>query len=64
MKRILAVVVALAVALSLTPPVGAQQDTMAKIKESGVLTIGTRTGSPHFTYSCLGCHRHDDGFRP
>src|SRR5437867_935695 len=22
------------------------------------------TGSPHFTYSCLGCHRHDDGFRP
>ena len=50
MKRILAVVVALAVALSLTPPVGAQQDTMAKIKESGVLTIGTRTGSPPFAY--------------
>jgi len=22
------------------------------------------TGSPHFTYSCLGCHRHDDGFNP
>ena len=50
MKRILAVVVALAVALSLTPSVGAQQDTMAKIKESGVLTIGTRTGSPPFAY--------------
>src|SRR3989442_3055900 len=50
MRRMLAVVVALAVALSLTPPVGAQQDTMAKIKESGVLTIGTRTGSPPFAY--------------
>ena len=22
------------------------------------------TGSPHFTFSCLGCHRHDDGFMP
>ena len=22
------------------------------------------TGSPHYTYSCLGCHRHDDGFLP
>jgi len=50
MKRILSIVVALAVALSLTPPVGAQQDTMAKIKETGVLTIGTRTGSPPFAY--------------
>ena len=50
MKRILSVIVALAVALSLTPPVGAQQDTMAKIKETGVLTIGTRTGSPPFAY--------------
>ena len=50
MKRILSVVVALAVALSLTPPVGAQQDTLAKIKESGALTIGTRTGSPPFAY--------------
>jgi len=50
MKRVLSLVVALAVALSLTPPVGAQQDTMAKIKETGVLTIGTRTGSPPFAY--------------
>src|SRR6267378_2040411 len=50
MKRILSIVVALAVALSLTPPVGAQQDTLAKIKETGVLTIGTRTGSPPFAY--------------
>ncbi len=22
------------------------------------------TGSPHYTYSCLGCHRHNDGFNP
>jgi len=21
-------------------------------------------GTPHFTYSCLGCHRHNDGFAP
>jgi len=50
MKRMLAVIVALALALSLAPPAGAQQDTLAKIKETGVLTIGTRTGSPPFAY--------------
>ncbi len=50
MKRMLGVVVALALALSLIPPAGAQQDTLAKIKETGVLTIGTRTGSPPFAY--------------
>jgi ABC-type amino acid transport substrate-binding protein len=50
MKRMLSVVVALVVTLSLTPPVGAQQDTLAKIKETGALTIGTRTGSPPFAY--------------
>src|SRR5262245_43755863 len=22
------------------------------------------SGSPHFTYSCLGCHRHNNGFEP
>jgi predicted CXXCH cytochrome family protein len=22
------------------------------------------TGQPHFTFSCLGCHRHDSGFTP
>jgi predicted CXXCH cytochrome family protein len=22
------------------------------------------SGEPHFTFSCLGCHRHDDGFVP
>jgi ABC-type amino acid transport substrate-binding protein len=50
MKRMLGVVVALALALSPIPPAGAQQDTLAKIKETGVLTIGTRTGSPPFAY--------------
>src|SRR5436309_8246273 len=50
MRRMLSVVVALAVALALAAPVGAQPDTMAKIKETGVLTIGTRTGSPPFAY--------------
>src|SRR5437870_7531102 len=50
MRRMLSVVVALAVALALPAPVGAQPDTMAKIKETGVLTIGTRTGSPPFAY--------------
>ena len=50
MKRLLGVVVALALALAPIAPVGAEQDTLAKIKETGVLTIGTRTGSPPFAY--------------
>ena len=50
MKRMFSIIVALALALSLAPPAGAQPDTLAKIKESGVLTIGTRTGSPPFAY--------------
>jgi len=50
MKRMLSVVVGLALALWLVPSVGAQPDTLAKIKETGVLTIGTRTGSPPFAY--------------
>ncbi|PYM90828.1 MAG: amino acid ABC transporter substrate-binding protein [Candidatus Rokuibacteriota bacterium] len=50
MRRMLSVVVALAVTLALAAPVGAQPDTTAKIKETGVLTIGTRTGSPPFAY--------------
>jgi ABC-type amino acid transport substrate-binding protein len=50
MKKIVAVVLALAVGLALASPVVAQQDTLEKIKSSGVLTIGTRTGSPPFAY--------------
>jgi ABC-type amino acid transport substrate-binding protein len=49
MTRLLAVVLALAVALA-AAPAPAQTDTLAKIKGSGLLTIGTRTGSPPFAY--------------
>jgi ABC-type amino acid transport substrate-binding protein len=48
MTRILAVVLALAVAVGTAVPSLAQPDTLTKIKSSGVLTIGTRTGSPPF----------------
>jgi hypothetical protein len=46
----LAVMLALAVALGTAAPSLAQSDTLAKIKSTGVLTIGTRTGSPPFAY--------------
>jgi ABC-type amino acid transport substrate-binding protein len=50
MTKTLAFVVALAVAFGLSGPAAAQQDTLEKIKSTGVLTIGTRTGSPPFAY--------------
>jgi len=50
MTKTLAVVVTLAVAIGLVGPATAQQDTLEKIKSTGVLTIGTRTGSPPFAY--------------
>ena len=50
MTKTLAVVVTLAIALGLATPAMAQQDTLEKIKSTGVLTIGTRTGSPPFAY--------------
>ena len=50
MKKIVALVLVLAVGLALASPVVAQQDTLEKIKSTGVLTIGTRTGSPPFAY--------------
>jgi ABC-type amino acid transport substrate-binding protein len=50
MKRTLALVLMLAVALSTGAPALAQQDTLEKIKSSGTLVIGTRTGSPPFAY--------------
>ena len=50
MKKTVAVVLVLAAGLALGGPVVAQQDTLEKIKSSGVLTIGTRTGSPPFAY--------------
>ena len=50
MSRILVVILAVAVAFGAAAPSLAQQDTLEKIKSSGVLTIGTRTGSPPFAY--------------
>jgi ABC-type amino acid transport substrate-binding protein len=46
----LALFLALALALSSAAPALAQPDTLEKIKSSGALTIGTRTGSPPFAY--------------
>src|SRR5439155_951784 len=48
--RALAMFLALALVLSSGAPALAQPDTLEKIKSSGVLTIGTRTGSPPFAY--------------
>jgi ABC-type amino acid transport substrate-binding protein len=48
MKRMIALALTLVVALAVTPALA--QDTLDKIKGSGVLTIGTRTGSPPFAY--------------
>jgi polar amino acid transport system substrate-binding protein len=50
MARILVTILALVVAFGTATPSLAQQDTLEKIKSSGVLTIGTRTGSPPFAY--------------
>jgi ABC-type amino acid transport substrate-binding protein len=50
MNRTLALLLVAVVVLALGAPVAAQQDTLEKIKSSGVLTIGTRTGSPPFAY--------------
>src|SRR5262245_64810098 len=48
MKRLLVLVLTLAVGLAAVPALA--EDTLDKIKGSGVLTIGTRTGSPPFAY--------------
>ena len=50
MKRGFVVLLALALLLSPLAPAFAQSPTLDKIKEAGVLTIGTRTGSPPFAY--------------
>ena len=49
MKRVATLFVVLAVALAAAPAV-AQEGTLEKIGRTGVLTIGTRTGSPPFAY--------------
>jgi ABC-type amino acid transport substrate-binding protein len=53
MKKVLALVAAVAVLASSVTPALAQaqtQGTLEKINQSGTLTIGTRTGSPPFAY--------------
>jgi len=50
MTQMLAVVLALAVTLGMAAPVAAQEGTLDKVGRTGVLTIGTRTGSPPFAY--------------
>jgi polar amino acid transport system substrate-binding protein len=49
MRRMLTLTLALVVALAAAAPALAQ-DTLEKIGKSGVLVIGTRTGSPPFAY--------------
>src|SRR5262245_16595690 len=49
MRRILAVLVVIALAGALPVPVSAET-TLEKIARTGTLTIGTRTGSPPFAY--------------
>jgi polar amino acid transport system substrate-binding protein len=50
MKRTLALLLVAVVAVALGAPAFAQPDTLEKIKSTGALTIGTRTGSPPFAY--------------
>ena len=50
MKTMLALLLALVLALSSAAAALAQPDTLEKVKSSGALTIGTRTGSPPFAY--------------
>ena len=50
MKKVLSLMLSLAVAAVIAAPAFAQEGTLDKIKRTGVLTIGTRTGSPPFAY--------------
>src|ERR687887_1861455 len=50
MSRILVVILVVVVAFGAAAPSLAQPDTLEKIKSTGVLIIGTRTGSPPFAY--------------
>jgi ABC-type amino acid transport substrate-binding protein len=50
MKRWLSLLVLLAMTALVAQPVAAQEGTLDKIKKTGVLIIGTRTGSPPFAY--------------
>jgi polar amino acid transport system substrate-binding protein len=50
MKKVLSLMISLAVVAVIAAPAVAQEGTLDKIKRTGVLTIGTRTGSPPFAY--------------
>jgi polar amino acid transport system substrate-binding protein/glutamate/aspartate transport system substrate-binding protein len=50
MKRALTLVLLLAMVAVVAAPAVAQEGTLDKIRKSGALTIGTRTGSPPFAY--------------
>src|SRR5213594_1315020 len=50
MRRVLTVLSTLGLALSVAAPALAQQSTLEKINQTGVLTIGTRTASPPFAF--------------
>jgi polar amino acid transport system substrate-binding protein/glutamate/aspartate transport system substrate-binding protein len=50
MKRMLALFLMLMFAAGVVGPATAQEGTLDKIKRTGVMTIGTRTGSPPFAY--------------
>src|SRR5439155_11789424 len=50
MRRMLAVLSILGLALPIAAPALGQQGTLEKIGQSGVLTIGTRTASPPFAF--------------
>jgi ABC-type amino acid transport substrate-binding protein len=50
MKRALALILALGLVAVVAAPAVAQEGTLDKTKRTGVLTIGTRTGSPPFAY--------------
>jgi ABC-type amino acid transport substrate-binding protein len=51
MNRLLSLTVSLALVVAAAVPAAlAQEGTLDKIKRTGVLTIGTRTGSPPFAY--------------
>jgi ABC-type amino acid transport substrate-binding protein len=50
MKRALAVVLAVGVLAALAAPALAQEGTLDKVKRTGMVTIGTRTGSPPFAF--------------
>jgi polar amino acid transport system substrate-binding protein/glutamate/aspartate transport system substrate-binding protein len=50
MRKVVALLLMLGVAALAGAPAVAQESTIDKIKRTGVLTIGTRTGSPPFAY--------------